>query len=92
MFVTARIALTADSVDLRIPTSALQTHEGQTIVFVREGDDGALKPRPVTLGRSNGTYIEVLGGLKPGEAVVAEGAFLVKSQLAKSDFDDGHNH
>jgi cobalt-zinc-cadmium efflux system membrane fusion protein len=92
MFVTARIALTADSVDVRIPANALQTHEGQSVVFVRDGDDGPLKPRAVTLGRSNGTYVEVLGGLKPGEAVVAEGAFLVKSQLAKSDFDDGHNH
>ncbi|WP_159079912.1 efflux RND transporter periplasmic adaptor subunit [Methyloceanibacter sp. wino2] len=92
MFVTARIALTADSVDVRIPASALQTHEGQRVVFVREGEDGPLKPRPVTLGRSNGEHIEVLTGLKPGEAVVAEGAFLVKSQLAKSDFDDGHNH
>ena len=92
MFVTARIALTADSVDVRIPASALQLHEGQIVVFVREGDAGPLKPRAVTLGRRNGTYVEVLGGLKPGEAVVAEGAFLVKSQLAKSDFDDGHNH
>jgi cobalt-zinc-cadmium efflux system membrane fusion protein len=92
MFVTARIALTADSVDVRIPASALQTHEGQSVVFVREGDDGTLKPRPVTLGRRNGEHVEVLGGLKPGESVVAEGAFLVKSQLAKSDFDDGHNH
>ncbi|HML91918.1 efflux RND transporter periplasmic adaptor subunit [Methyloceanibacter sp.] len=92
MFVTARIALAAESVDVRIPASALQTHEGQNVVFVRGGDDGALKPRPVTLGRSNGTHVEVVGGLKPGEAVVAEGAFLVKSQFAKSDFDDGHNH
>ncbi|ODR93622.1 hypothetical protein AUC70_12315 [Methyloceanibacter stevinii] len=92
MFVTARISLTADPVDMRIPASALQTHEGQSVVFVREGDDGPLKPRPVTLGRSNGEHVEVLTGLKPGDAVVAEGAFLVKSQLAKSDFDDGHNH
>lgn len=92
MFVTARISLTAEPVDMRIPASALQTHEGQSVVFVKEGDDGALKPRPVTLGRSNGTYVEVLAGLKPGDAVVAKGAFLVKSQLAKSDFDDGHNH
>ncbi|WP_156137384.1 efflux RND transporter periplasmic adaptor subunit [Methyloceanibacter caenitepidi] len=92
MFVTAQIALTEDPVDVRIPASALQSHEGQSVVFVREGDDGPLKPRPVTLGRSNDAYVEVLGGLKPGETIVAEGAFLVKSQLAKSDFDDGHNH
>ncbi|HML90848.1 efflux RND transporter periplasmic adaptor subunit [Methyloceanibacter sp.] len=91
MFVTARIALSANPVDVRIPASALQTHEGQSVVFVKEGD-GALKPRPVTLGRSNGTHVELLGGLKPGEEVVVEGAFLVKSQLAKSGFDDGHNH
>lgn len=92
MFVTAQITLTSESVDVRVPASALLTQEGKSVVFVREGADGRLQTRQVTLGRSNGTYVEVLGGLKPGEAVVAKGAFLVKSQLAKSDFDDGHNH
>jgi cobalt-zinc-cadmium efflux system membrane fusion protein len=60
-------------------------------VFVR-GEDGKLRPQPVTLGRRNGNYVEVLTGLKTGDTVVTEGAFVVKSQLAKSDFDDGHNH
>ena len=91
MFVTARIALADEPADLRVPATALQVHEGQDVVFVR-GEDGKLRPQPVTLGRRNGNYVEVLTGLKTGDTVVTEGAFVVKSQLAKSDFDDGHNH
>jgi cobalt-zinc-cadmium efflux system membrane fusion protein len=91
MFVTARIALADEAADLRIPATALQVHEGQDVVFVRS-EDGKLRPQPVTLGRRNGNYVEVLAGLKTGDTVVTEGAFVVKSQLAKSNFDDGHNH
>ena len=91
MFVTARIAVADEPADLRVPATALQVHEGQDVVFVR-GEDGKLRPQPVTLGRHNGNYVEVLAGLKTGDTVVTEGAFVVKSQLAKSDFDDGHNH
>lgn len=91
MFVAAHIAVADEPADLRIPATALQVHEGQDIVFVK-GKDGKLKPQPVTLGRRNANYVEVLTGLKTGDTIVAEGAFIVKSQLAKSDFDDGHNH
>ena len=51
-----------------------------------------MKPRPVTLGRRSSDYVEVLAGLRTGDTVVTDGAFVVKSQLAKSGFDDGHNH
>ena len=91
MFVTARIALVDEPADLRVPATALQVHEGQDVVFVRN-EDGKLRPQPVTLGRRNGSYVEVLAGLRIGDTVVTEGAFVVKSQLAKSKFDDGHNH
>lgn len=91
MFVTAAIAVEEAPAKVRIPATALQTHEGQDIVFVR-GEEGRFTPRPVSIGRRNGHHAEVVAGLEPGEAVVTEGAFIVKSQLAKSGFDDGHNH
>lgn len=91
MFVTARIALVEEPADVRVPTTALQTHEGQDVVYVRN-DDGKLKPRPVTLGRRNSHYVEVLAGLRTGDTVVTDGAFVIKSQLGKSGFADGHNH
>ena len=91
MFVTARIAVVEEPVNVRVPATALQTHEGQDVVFVKN-KDGRLKPQSVTLGRRNDHYVEVLAGLRTGDTVVTEGAFVVKSQLAKSGFDDGHNH
>lgn len=91
MFVTARIAVAEEPADVRVPATALQTHEGRDVVFVKD-KEGRLKPRPVTLGRRNSDYVEVLAGLRTGDTVVTDGAFVVKSQLAKSGFDDGHNH
>ena len=91
MFVTARIAVTEEPADVRIPATALQIHEGQEVVFVKN-KSGKLKPQSVTLGRRNSHYVEVLAGLRVGDTVVTDGAFVVKSQLAKSGFDDGHNH
>ncbi len=91
MFVTARIAVLEEPAKVRVPATALQTLEGRDVVFVKD-PEGQLKPRPVTLGKRNSDYVEVLGGLTPGDTVVIAGAFVVKSQLAKSGFDDGHNH
>jgi membrane fusion protein, heavy metal efflux system len=91
MFVTARIAVFEEPANVRVPATALQTHEGQDVVFVKN-KDGKLKPQSVTLGRRNNHYVEVLAGLRTGDTVVTDGAFVVKSQLAKSGFDDGHNH
>lgn len=90
MFVNAAINTSSEVVALRIPKSALQSHEGNDVVFINE--HGAFEPRPVKLGRQNGKFVEVIGGLKPGELIVAEGAFVIKSQLSKESFDDGHNH
>lgn len=91
MFVTARIAVVQEPAEVRVPATALQNHEGRDVVFVKD-KEGRLNPRPVTLGRRNSHYVEVLAGLRTGDTVVTDGAFVVKSQLAKSGFDDGHNH
>jgi membrane fusion protein, heavy metal efflux system len=91
MFVTARITVAEGPAEVRIPATALQILEGRDVVFVKDGD-GRLRPRPVTLGRRAGDYAEVLTGLRSGDTVVTVGSFVVKSQLAKSGFDDGHNH
>ena len=44
------------------------------------------------VGRRNAAYVEILDGLRAGEVYVAQGSFLVKAQLSKGSFDDGHNH
>ncbi len=88
LFVTASIAVREEEVPVAVPTTALQTLEEKTVVFVKE--DGAFKPRPVIVGRRNGKLVEIAGGLKPGEHYVTEGAFTLKAQLMKESFGEGH--
>jgi cobalt-zinc-cadmium efflux system membrane fusion protein len=90
LFVTAKVAVGAVPVPILAPKSALQTMEDRTVVFVE--DEHGFEPKPVVTGRSNGTHVEITGGLEPGERFVSAGAFTLKAQLAKGSFGDGHNH
>jgi multidrug efflux pump subunit AcrA (membrane-fusion protein) len=65
-----------------VPSSAVQTIDGASVVFVR-GSNGRFAPRPVQLGRQDGGTTEVLSGLTDGEAVAITGSFVLKSELAK---------
>jgi cobalt-zinc-cadmium efflux system membrane fusion protein len=70
------------------PAHAVQSLEGETVIFVREG--GALEARPVTLGRSGAETVEVTAGLEAGDILVAENAFLVKAEIGKRSAEHGH--
>lgn len=90
LFVTAKVAIGSSSAGLVVAKSALQTFEGKTVVFVRTAE--GFEPKPVELGRQNGTTVEILSGLVPGHTYAAEGSFTLKAQLSKGAFGDGHNH
>lgn len=90
MFVNATIDVAASQVAARIPNSALQTEDGRRVVFV--GKEGIFRPRPVKIGQQNEHFAEVLDGLAPGELIATQGSFVIKSQLSKESFGDGHNH
>jgi cobalt-zinc-cadmium efflux system membrane fusion protein len=66
---------------LAVPRSAVERVEGQTVVFVAR--PGGFERRNVILGMSGGDAVEVSQGLKPGEEVAVEGAFLLKSELLR---------
>ncbi len=90
LFVKAIISVSKKEALVRIPKSALQNQDGKQVAFVSEG--GKFEARPVQLGQQDTTYVEVASGLKAGETVVVEGAFVIKSQMSKASFGDGHNH
>ncbi|KJS31337.1 MAG: hypothetical protein VR64_11970 [Desulfatitalea sp. BRH_c12] len=90
LFVTAKVAFGSSPARLVVPKSALQTFEGKTVVFVRTEE--GFEPKPVELGRQNGTTAEILSGLVSGQTYAAEGSFTLKAQLSKGAFGDGHNH
>jgi cobalt-zinc-cadmium efflux system membrane fusion protein len=90
LFVTAKIAVDTVEVPVGVPKEALQKMEGKPHLFV-EKEDGFV-PEPVTLGRSNGRYVEITSGLLPGRRYVSKGAFTLKAQLSRESFGDGHGH
>lgn len=83
--VTARIVgnpkLVAQEV-LAVPRTAVQRVDGKPLVFVK-AEDGQFRRRVVDLGGSGGELIEVRAGLKPGDVVATDGAFLLKSELLR---------
>lgn len=51
-----------------VPQPAVRTDGGQTVVFVVE--DEIVDRRAVTVGRSMGSYVEIMAGVTPGDRVV----------------------
>ncbi len=90
MFVSAEAILSEVPVRVVVPRSALVELEDQTVLFVRKEDH--FEPRPVVLGHQNPWQVEIRRGLEPGELYVAKGAFVLKSELAKGAFAEGHHH
>jgi cobalt-zinc-cadmium efflux system membrane fusion protein len=82
LFVTAMIAASSITVPVLIPKTAVQTLEGQPSVFVQTPEGFA--PRPVTLGRTNETHVEITSGLQVGERYAATETFVLKADLGKS--------
>lgn len=80
MFVNIELPVTQQTKLVLLPSSAVQEHEGQTFVFVLQGQDEFLR-RDVTLGLANEFSVAVEQGLREGESVVTQGGFILKSQL-----------
>jgi cobalt-zinc-cadmium efflux system membrane fusion protein len=88
MFATVQVLLPGDAEALALPRGAVLEDEGRAFVFVHHHDDYYIR-RPVTPGRAWGDRVEVVAGLVGGETVVAEGAFLLKSDVLRSKMGAG---
>jgi cobalt-zinc-cadmium efflux system membrane fusion protein len=82
MFVTVRVGAAAPRRVLVVPARAVQTAEGESLVFVREGGERYVR-RTVVAGPEADGLVEIVRGLSEGETVVTAGAFLLKSELVK---------
>lgn len=90
MFITAKVLTECLNVEYAVTLNAIQNFEGQKVVFVKEGE--GFRPQPVTIGKINTKYAEVLSGLHKGDTYIAQGAFVIKAELLKESFGGGHNH
>ena len=82
MYATITIRLDSTDETPLIHSSAVNELDGASIVFVHE-KEAHFRVRRVKLGRQTGSLTEILEGLRPGETVVRDGGFLLKSELLK---------
>ena len=74
-----------------VPSTAVQRDGDEFVVFVPDGTNRYLR-REVRVGRRTDESTEILSGVSPGESVVVEGAFILKSEAAKDSLGGGHEH
>ena len=86
--VHAVVQLPPHEAPLAVRTAGLQTFRDFTVVFAQVGD--TYEVRMLELGRTDGDFIEVLGGLDPGERYVTANSFLVKADAMKSGASHDH--
>ena len=84
MAVRVDVPLSKSHEAIAIPVGAIQRIEMEPVVFVRKSET-SFEVRPVKLAAESGNLIEVTAGLAPGEEIVTEAAFFLKSELLLSE-------
>jgi cobalt-zinc-cadmium efflux system membrane fusion protein len=77
-----------------VPMEAIQRHPQGWCVFIPGEEEGHFEMRTVGRGRDLGGEVEIISGLRAGERVVVEGAFLLKAEAdkARGGGEDEHHH
>ncbi|MET0389101.1 MAG: efflux RND transporter periplasmic adaptor subunit, partial [Polyangiales bacterium] len=77
-----------------VPLPAIQRHPRGWCVFIPLDEEGHFDMREVGRGRDLGGEVEILSGLRAGEHVVVDGAFLLKAEAdkARGGGQDEHHH
>ena len=81
LYVTVRLVRNREAVAVAVRAEGIQTFRDWQVVFVRDGD--WFEGRPLELGRTDGEYVEVLTGVKAGDAYAAANSFAVKAEIGK---------
>jgi cobalt-zinc-cadmium efflux system membrane fusion protein len=95
MFATAWLSTGAEGEKVvAVPAVSLQRMDGRWVVFLPlgEGREGKFEVRPVERGRDLGNEVAILTGLRPGESVVVEGAFVLRAEAEKKEGGAEHDH
>jgi cobalt-zinc-cadmium efflux system membrane fusion protein len=72
---------------LTVPVAALQRVRNDWCVFLPHDDASTFEMRRIGRGRDLAGEVEVLSGLRTGERIVVDGAFLLKAQAEKGEGD-----
>ncbi|MBC9877689.1 HlyD family efflux transporter periplasmic adaptor subunit [Bradyrhizobium sp. INPA01-394B] len=88
LFITGRLTLSAKKVGIAVKSSALQTVENRTVVFVRNGDK--FEARDVEVGQRDSQLVEITFGVLEGDVYAAQNSFIVKAEMTKGAGGDEH--
>lgn len=88
LFVNVEVLTGDKEVTVTVAPTAIQEVDGKAVVFVRSADGFLVQP--VMLGRKDSKAVEVLQGLSAGVEYVAEGSFVLKSELGKGSAEHSH--
>lgn len=88
LFITGRLTLSARKVNVAVKSSALQTVESRTVVFVRNGEK--FEVRDVEIGDRDKELVEITFGVLDGEMYAARNSFIVKAEMAKGAAEHEH--
>ncbi|MDR3086789.1 MAG: efflux RND transporter periplasmic adaptor subunit [Azoarcus sp.] len=88
LFVNIEVVSGEAEVPVSVLAEAIQTIGDKSVVFIKVPD--GFVAQPVTLGRSDGKYIEVVSGMKAGTPYAASGSFVLKSELGKGSAEHSH--
>jgi cobalt-zinc-cadmium efflux system membrane fusion protein len=88
MFATVKVFLPGTEEALAVPKESVLEDEGRSFVFVHHQGEYYVR-RPVVLGRTWANWVEIKKGVEPAQTVVADGAFLMKSDVLRSKMGAG---
>ncbi len=92
MSATAHVPVQADSRTLlAVPSAAVQRVGENWVVFSPSGP-GIFRMVRIGRGRDFGSEVEIVSGVRGGDEVVVDGAFLLKAEAEKSAGGDEHEH
>ena len=74
---------------LTVPAAALQRVRDRWSVFVPK-DARTFEIRPVGRGRDLGGEVEIVSGVRAGDTIVVEGAFLLKAEMERNASEGDH--
>lgn len=88
MSVRGQVTIDQRSVPLAVKTEALQAFRDFTVVFAKVGQ--TYEVRMLELGRKGPLWTEVIGGIKPGQAYVTKGSYVIKADIEKAGASHDH--
>lgn len=88
LFVNAEVVVGGREVPIAVRQNAIQRMRDWQVAFENVGDQ--FEARPLELGDSDGTWVEVKSGLRPGARYVAANSFVIKADIEKSGASHDH--